>query len=527
MKNASAVENVNLQELLELIRSEGNVLMRAPGSLERPVHGTTLFLAEFELELSSGNFRVYAFRDIIRNSYILALVHGDVQNAKKVYTRIHSSCVTSETLRACDCDCVEQLEGALEIIAQRGNGVLFYLLQEGRGVGYFAKARDRMLVQASLDTISTFAAYEHMGLARDYRVYESIASIRHLLGISAPFIVLTNNPDKIQALADLGVPVSSTEQIEFEPGPYNLAYLTSKAEAGHILARPKQSIKRSSLPPEPVVPFNPEALESLERFIYAACYYLPMRPVENQVVFSLEQAREAIGTSDFDKVQSALAAYISSCELLSGDRFRVQLRIEALSELEKNGTQNQLLDLLTTPYWFRVHVYHDVVSTREYVVAVYGSDQTQHSDATPIRPLIRLQSESLLNRFPLKDPSGRRKLSRATQAIVEHGFGLIMLLQRDGRGAGFGAHATDLMLRQAGHSQSSDQSYQRIGVEYDSRDYDAAVRLLKHHVGNCKVELLMNSVRSVAMKGDFTQALSSHGIDVANWRFLEGGQDGA
>jgi 3,4-dihydroxy 2-butanone 4-phosphate synthase/GTP cyclohydrolase II len=74
-------------------------------------------------------------------------VFGDLKGNDPLYIRMHSSCITSECLRSTDCDCVEQLEGALQKISQKGSGILFYLMQEGRGSGYVAKSRDRMLVQ--------------------------------------------------------------------------------------------------------------------------------------------------------------------------------------------------------------------------------------------------------------------------------------------------------------------------------------------------------------------------------------------
>src|SRR5690606_9143938 len=139
-------------------------------------------LARCTLPTRFGRFDAYIFEDIIDKHYIIALAHGDITGAAELYTRVHSSCVTSETLRGCDCDCVQQLEGAIKVIAAKGNGILFYLMQEGRGVGYIGKARDRMLVQASLDQLSTFQAYASMGLKKDHRSYDNIAHICHLLG---------------------------------------------------------------------------------------------------------------------------------------------------------------------------------------------------------------------------------------------------------------------------------------------------------------------------------------------------------
>jgi 3,4-dihydroxy 2-butanone 4-phosphate synthase/GTP cyclohydrolase II len=188
--------------------------------MDRPIHGTTLYVASCTLDTRFGPFRAHVFQDLIHKGYVIALTHGNLGSGKALYTRIHSSCVTSETLRGCDCDCVQQLEGALETIAQRKHGILFYLMQEGRGVGYIAKARDRMLVQASQDQISTFQAYAAMGLKKDYRDYEDVMHAATLLGLKkARFILLTNNPDKIEAMRAQGLKVVRAEPIEFEPSP--------------------------------------------------------------------------------------------------------------------------------------------------------------------------------------------------------------------------------------------------------------------------------------------------------------------
>ncbi|CAF4616838.1 unnamed protein product, partial [Rotaria sp. Silwood2] len=176
----------------------------------------------------------------------MALTYGKIKEKDKpFYIRLHSSCVTSETLRGSDCDCVQQLEGAIKIISEKKRGILFYLLQEGRGAGYVGKARDRMLVQASYDQISTFEAYHFMGLKKDHRHYENIPQICDLLGIgNAQFILLTNNPDKIKAMDDLKLQVIQTEQLEFESSPFNSAYLASKQSSGHLLRSASHSTLR-------------------------------------------------------------------------------------------------------------------------------------------------------------------------------------------------------------------------------------------------------------------------------------------
>jgi len=229
----------------------------------------------------------------------MALVYGEIKEKDKpFYIRLHSSCVTSETLRGCDCDCVQQLEGAMKIIAEKEHGILFYLLQEGRGAGYIGKARDRMLVQASSDQISTFQAYHVMGLKKDHRHYENIPQICHLLGIrNCQFILLTNNPDKIQALKDNNLHVIGTKPLEFESSTFNVAYLSSKQVSGHLLHTLSHSTFRRKPPPEPVLLFKPSAMPNAQRFIYCAAYYLPMKPINDEILLTEQQFHERLKTN--------------------------------------------------------------------------------------------------------------------------------------------------------------------------------------------------------------------------------------
>jgi len=74
--------------------------------LDHPIYGTTIYIANCKMELRFGVFQAFIFQDIIRSDYIVALTYGDTQNADLLYTRMHSSCVTSETLRGRECDCV-------------------------------------------------------------------------------------------------------------------------------------------------------------------------------------------------------------------------------------------------------------------------------------------------------------------------------------------------------------------------------------------------------------------------------------
>ena len=155
------------------------------------IFGTSLYIDKIPIQTEYGEFMAYTYQDLIHKGYIIALTYGDI-HSDTLYTRIHSSCVTSETLRSQDCDCVQQLYGAFKKIHDKGNGILFYLIQEGRGCGFVGKSRDRMYVQHSNDEMTTFEAYKMLGLKKDYRDYSNIKDICTMLEIDPNFILLTN-----------------------------------------------------------------------------------------------------------------------------------------------------------------------------------------------------------------------------------------------------------------------------------------------------------------------------------------------
>lgn len=518
MKTPSSEPSVHAPDFDALIAQLQHVAGSAQSlasTEERPLYGTTLFIATCTVDMRFGTFRAYIFQDIIDKHYIIALAHGDIVNAKTLYTRLHSSCVTSETLRGCDCDCVQQLEGAIKVIAEKGNGILFYLMQEGRGVGYVGKSRDRMLVQASLDQLSTFQAYAAMGLMKDHRNYENISHICYLLGIKASFIVLTNNPDKVNALKSQGITVAATEALEFEPSPFNLAYLTSKAAGGHILKRPSETLVKRALPPEPVVPFKPHALPQARRFIYSASYFLPMKPVDNDILLTDAQFKELFSKQSIDRYMAGPKPLVLGYQLIRENRFFVKIDPDNLTAYNRENPHDPIVDLLTTPYWFRVHVYYDIVTSQDFVILTHGKPRIYDL------PVVRLHSESLFNRFPLRTVENRDKMKHSVKHIVTYGVGAMLLLYNDGRGAGFGAYAADVMMTEANQALSSNEAYRKLGVEYDSRDYDAAMLLLRHHIPNEKIQMVMNSPASLVKKPEYAEALNRHKIDVEKWIFLD------
>ena len=108
-----------LRQLVEQLQHPAGSVLNRAGVEDRPLRGTTLFLASCGVETRMGHFTAHVFQDVIHKGYVIALAAGEVTGAAVLYARIHSSCITSETLRGCDCDCVQQLEGALEVIQRR------------------------------------------------------------------------------------------------------------------------------------------------------------------------------------------------------------------------------------------------------------------------------------------------------------------------------------------------------------------------------------------------------------------------
>ncbi|HEX2485571.1 MAG TPA: GTP cyclohydrolase II, partial [Myxococcota bacterium] len=237
------------------------------------IHGTLLREGEDRLEAAGARFAVHRFRSLRSGDPALALVCGDPRGGAPLLARVHSSCVTSEAYGACDCDCAGQLQAALAEIARAGRGVLFYLFQEGRGAGLAAKALDRMLVQASGERVTTFEAYAALGLARDQRRYEAVAFMAHLLGLEAPLVLLTHNPEKADALRDAGVAIAAVRPLAAQGSPWNRHYLAAKRSSGHALADPGPEAAAAT--PAPLAPVEPGPADAGGRFVRVAHYHLP------------------------------------------------------------------------------------------------------------------------------------------------------------------------------------------------------------------------------------------------------------
>ena len=185
-----------------------------------------------------GNFRIFGFRGAfgdgkaVRTEEAVALVMGDVRSTVPLI-RIHSQCLTGDVFGSLRCDCRQQLEMALAMIAQERAGVLIYEQQEGRGIGLMAKLKAYELQDSGLDTVE---ANERLGFKADHREFALPAEILKALGITRVRL-LSNNPDKVAALERAGVTVAERVPCEVPPTRHTEDYLkTKKEKLGHLLS---------------------------------------------------------------------------------------------------------------------------------------------------------------------------------------------------------------------------------------------------------------------------------------------------
>jgi len=440
----------------------------------KTMQGTTIFIGKVNIETKISKFKTFLFQDVIDKKYIMALCYGEYKRSN-AYIRIHSSCITSETILDCFCDCSDQLESALKKIREVNSGILFYLTQCGRAAGNVCKFRGTQSTQYHQEQITTFEAYAQLGLEPDYRDYRNIRDILILLDIqNNDFNLITNNPDKIEKLTKLNIKIKDIIYLETPPNLFNQYYLQSKKKSGHLLhnINSDEIITDTEGLHEGIPLFEPYNIENAERFMHCATNYLPIRTIDNRIIMT-EVEFDALDPSEI----------IEYTKLKTGDY------------LVKQKTKK------FKPYWFKAFVYYDICCSNEYIVLTYG-------DIENIVPIVRIHSEFLFNRFPLKDESYKNRYKRAIIDAIINNSGIIILENYNGDNQNLGSYILN------------SYSFDKTGIKI-KREYLPSILLLKHHLKGSKNDLDIKIYCSSRSKKDLETALQKSNFGKIEWINVE------
>ncbi|MFD3478545.1 MULTISPECIES: bifunctional 3,4-dihydroxy-2-butanone-4-phosphate synthase/GTP cyclohydrolase II [unclassified Streptomyces] len=226
---------LRLPELIPFARKHGLTIISIEDLIayRRSSEPTVRREAEVNLPTAFGDFTAYGYRSTVDGVEHVALVHGEIGDGQDVLVRVHSECLTGDVFHSLRCDCGPQLEESMRRITEEGRGIVVYLRgHEGRGIGLLSKLRAYELQERGRDTLD---ANLELGLPADSRDYAAGAQILEDLGVRG-LRLLTNNPDKTDALLRHGLKVVARESMPVQAGEHNLRYLRTKRDRmGHDL----------------------------------------------------------------------------------------------------------------------------------------------------------------------------------------------------------------------------------------------------------------------------------------------------
>ena len=190
------------------------------------------FIESSSLPTDIATFTVHAFTETNNEKDHLAITIGNISKSDPVLARIHSQCITGESFFSLRCDCRFQLSESLKRVAERGSGIIFYLQQEGRGIGLSNKIRAYKLQDDGFDTVE---ANHQLGFHEDERNYEIVSAMAKYLKIKS-IDLMTNNPKKIDAIEKSGIKINKRIPIKSKSNDHNKNYLDTKAKKlGHLM----------------------------------------------------------------------------------------------------------------------------------------------------------------------------------------------------------------------------------------------------------------------------------------------------
>ncbi|MBO4543781.1 MAG: bifunctional 3,4-dihydroxy-2-butanone-4-phosphate synthase/GTP cyclohydrolase II [Bacteroidales bacterium] len=223
-----------LPQLIEVAKKFNIKIISIQDLIAYRVRTETLVRREEEVTLPTkyGTFQLIAYTQLNNGSTHLALKKGDWEEDEEILVRVHSSCATGDIFGSCKCDCGDQLHTAMQMVEEKGKGLILYMSQEGRGIGLINKLKAYHLQELGRDTVEANLELGFRADERDYGIGAQILKDLHATKIQ----LITNNPTKRAGLLGHGIKIVDTIPIIIKPNNINLKYLkTKQTKMGHNL----------------------------------------------------------------------------------------------------------------------------------------------------------------------------------------------------------------------------------------------------------------------------------------------------